>query len=183
VKAARQRPINETEAINIKRQMDYERADSIEAAERQAKGEKVTVSEVATSHEAERRAKRAEERPAVERQVGKAAKRKATMTGAPSYLDAPSLIPGGEWEWLSKVIPVLLKFAQDDTSAKMLTITAGPKLNRVQVREIGRWFEIVILTEHGEKLLEFVALLATERQHCHKVIPRFLVCRERIADC
>jgi hypothetical protein len=100
----------------------------------------VTVSEVAASHEAERRGRQEQDRQAAERQrAGKAAKRKAMMTG----VDAPSLVPGGEWEWLSQVIPVLLKLAQDDTSARMLTVTAGPKLNRTEVREIGRWFEIL----------------------------------------
>ena len=129
------------EATKIKRQMDYERADKIEAAERQGKGEQVTVADVAASHEAERRANQGNEnrRPAGRQRAGKAAKRKAMMTG----VDAPSLVPGGEWEWLSQVIPVLLKLAQDDTSARMLTVTAGPKLNRTEVREIGRWFEIL----------------------------------------
>jgi hypothetical protein len=126
------------EATKIKRQMDYERADKIEAAERQGKGEQVTVADVAASHEAERRANQGNEnrRPAGRQRAGKAAKRKAMMTG----VDAPSLVPGGEWEWLSQVIPVLLKLARDGTSAKMLTITAGPKLNRAEAREIGGWF-------------------------------------------
>jgi hypothetical protein len=38
---------------------------------------------------------------------------------------------------------MLLRFAQDHTSTKMLSVTAGPKLNRAEVREIGRWFEIL----------------------------------------